>query len=150
MRCAGSGRASELKFHRWRDAWCKHVASDSQGPGVFVALGSEGSTRLMLVAGVRHLDPPKAVFEAILAGWVRQQQARPLADHTITAKVAAVRRFAAFTNGYPWAWSPADVEEFSAQLRSMDSAGRRCSGRPAPSRGTPRLSGGGTRADTGR
>jgi hypothetical protein len=69
--------------------------------------------------GVRHLDPQKAVFEAMLAGWVRQQQARLLAEQTITAKVAAVRRFAAFTNDYPWAWTPADVEEFWAQLRSQ-------------------------------
>jgi hypothetical protein len=35
-----------------------------------------GSARLMLVSGVRHLDPQRAVFEAMLAGWIRQQQAR--------------------------------------------------------------------------
>src|SRR6266545_2439298 len=73
----------------------------------------------MLVSGVRHLDPQKAVFEAMLAGWTRQQLARLLAENTISAKVQAVRRFAAFTNDYPWAWTPADVEEFWAQLCSQ-------------------------------
>jgi cobalamin synthase len=71
-----------------------------------------GSAALMLVAGVRHLDPLRAVFDAMLAGWTRQQQARLLADATIAAKVAAVRRFAAFANEYPWAWTLSDVEEF--------------------------------------
>lgn len=84
-----------------------------------MAHGLDGSAPLMLVSGVRHLDSQKAVFEAMLAGWVRQQQARLLGEQTITAKVAAVRRFAAFTNDYPWAWMPADVEEFWAQLRSQ-------------------------------
>jgi site-specific recombinase XerC len=73
----------------------------------------------MLVAGVRHLDPHRAVFDAMLAGWTRQQQARLLGDQTIAAKVTVVRRFAAFTNDYPWVWTPADVEEFWAELRSQ-------------------------------
>jgi len=77
-----------------------------------------GSARLMLVPGVRHLDPQRAVFEAMLAGWEAQQQARLLAKATITASLSAVRRFAGFTNDYPWVWSPADVEEFFAELRS--------------------------------
>jgi integrase/recombinase XerC len=83
-----------------------------------MAQAVEGSARLMLVAGVRHLDPQRAVFDAMLAGWARQQQARLLAQHTISGNVAAVRRFAAFTNDYPWVWTPADVEEFFAELRS--------------------------------
>jgi hypothetical protein len=58
------------------------------------------------------------MFDAMLAGWTRQQQACLLADATIAAKVAAVRRFAAFTNDYPWAWTPSDVEEFWSELRS--------------------------------
>lgn len=76
-----------------------------------------GSALAMLDAGVRHLDPQRAVFDAMLTGWARQQQARLLADATITAKLQAVRRFAAFTNDYPWAWTPADVEEFWTELR---------------------------------
>jgi site-specific recombinase XerD len=71
----------------------------------------------MLSREVRHLDPQKGVFEAMLAGWARQQQARLLADATIAAKVNSVRRFAAFTNDYPWSWTPTEVEEFWAELR---------------------------------
>jgi integrase/recombinase XerC len=85
---------------------------------VVVAGAVVGSAGLMLVSGVQHLDPQRAVFEAMLAGWTRQQQARLLADQTITAKVQAVRRFAEFTNDYPWVWTPADAEEFWAELRS--------------------------------
>lgn len=88
---------------------------------VWVAQPRAGSAALMLVAGVRHLDPQRAVFDAMLAGWTRQQQARLFADATIAAKVAAVRRFAAFAafaNEYPWAWTLSDVEEFWTELRS--------------------------------
>jgi len=84
-----------------------------------VTLSRVGSAALTLVAGVRHLDPQRAVFDAMLAGWTRQQQARLLADSTITAKVQAVRRFASFTNDYPWVWTVADVDEFWAELRSQ-------------------------------
>ena len=65
----------------------------------------EGAASLMLVAGVQHLDPAGAVFDAMLAGWVRQQRARLLAEATVKANVASVRRFAVFTNDYPWQWS---------------------------------------------
>jgi integrase/recombinase XerC len=84
-----------------------------------VADALAGSARLMLVSGVRHLDPQRAVFEAMLAGWTRQQQARLLADQTVTSKIQAVRRFAQFTNDYPWVWTPADAEEFWAELRGQ-------------------------------
>ena len=77
-----------------------------------------GSAALTVVAGVRHLDPKRALFDAMLAGWTRQQQARMLADNSITANVSAVRRFAEFTNDYPWAWTLGDVEEFWSELRS--------------------------------
>jgi site-specific recombinase XerD len=86
--------------------------------GVIVAPEVEGCARLMLVSGVRHLDPQRAVFDAMVAGWARQQQARLLAQNAISGNVVAVRRFATFTNDYPWVWTPADVEEFFAELRS--------------------------------
>ena len=34
------------------------------------------AARLELVDGVIHLDPKPALFDAMLAGWVRQQQTR--------------------------------------------------------------------------
>jgi integrase/recombinase XerD len=55
----------------------------------------------MLAAGVAHLDPASAVFEAMLAGWATQQRARFLKDSTVGPRLELVRRFAAFTNQYP-------------------------------------------------
>jgi len=66
----------------------------------------------MLADGVLHLDPASAVFEAMLAGWATQQRARFLKVNTIEPRLELVRRFAAFTNQYPWQWEPAEAEEF--------------------------------------
>jgi hypothetical protein len=78
---------------------------------------------LVLTPGVVHLDPLAAVFEAMLDGWARQQRSRLLDDGTVGKRMRLVRRFAEFTNGYPWSWQPADVEEFSGSLRSIGRAG---------------------------
>ena len=72
----------------------------------------------MLVDGVVHLDPEQAVFQAMLAGWERQQRTRFLKDATIGPRVMLVRRVAEFTNAYPWQWAPADAEDFIVHLRS--------------------------------
>ena len=66
----------------------------------------------MLADGVLHLDPASAVFEAMLAGWATQQRARFLKVNTIEPRLELVRRFAAFTNQYPWQWEPAEAEAF--------------------------------------
>lgn len=80
--------------------------------------GLAGAAHLMLADGVALLDPQRAVFEAMLAGWERQQQARLLTDATIRHRLGLVRRFQAFTNDYPWAWQAQDVEEYLSWLRS--------------------------------
>ncbi|MFF3006619.1 tyrosine-type recombinase/integrase [Kitasatospora sp. NPDC057940] len=72
----------------------------------------------MLVDGVRFLDPAPAVFEAMLEGWTTQQRARFLKADTIRARIDLVRRFADFTNQYPWQWQAAEAEEFITHLRS--------------------------------
>jgi integrase/recombinase XerD len=72
----------------------------------------------MLVEGVVHLDPAPAVFEAMLDGWATQQRARFLKADTIGGRLDLVRRFASFSNEYPWQWQPAEVEAFFADLRS--------------------------------
>lgn len=77
-----------------------------------------GASGLALVDGVVHLDPEAAVFAAMVDGWSAQMASRCLKDTTIESRVALVRRFAAYTNEYPWQWGPGDVEEFSAALRS--------------------------------
>lgn len=76
-----------------------------------------GAAHLMLMPNVAHLDPPAAVFEAMVEGWARQQRSRLLQDGTVGKRVRLVRRFAEFTNDYPWSWQPADVEEFTTSLR---------------------------------
>ncbi len=78
-----------------------------------------GAAHLALVDGVVHLEPAAAVFEAMLDGWVLQQRSRFLKADTIKGRVDLVRRFAAFTNLYPWQWEPAEVEAFFAHLPSI-------------------------------
>src|SRR6478609_1928008 len=75
-----------------------------------------GSARLELVAGVHLLHPEDSVFEAMLSGWARQQQARRLQDKTIRNRISVIRLFFQFSDTYPWAWTPALVDEWSADL----------------------------------
>ncbi|MFJ4479315.1 tyrosine-type recombinase/integrase [Streptomyces xanthochromogenes] len=78
-----------------------------------------GAAHLVLADGVVHLEPEPAVFEAMLDGWARQQRTRFLdEDGTIKPRLSVVRRFAEFTNQYPWQWEPAEVEAFIDHLRS--------------------------------
>ena len=73
-----------------------------------------GSARLVLVDGVVHLDEEAAVFEAMLAGWARQQKSRLFGDaHGRRTRLSLLRRFAEFAESYPWAWGPGDVEDFT-------------------------------------
>jgi integrase/recombinase XerC len=72
----------------------------------------------MLAGNVVLLAPEQAVFDAMLDGWARQQTARFLRSATIEARLRLIRRFAEFTNAYPWQWTPADGEAFIAYLRS--------------------------------
>jgi site-specific recombinase XerD len=88
------------------------------GYNVMVDGGLAGSARMELAGNVLHLDPPAAVFEAMLAGWSRQQRARFLRERTIEPRVALVRRMAEFSGLYPWQWTPAEAEEFVCSLRS--------------------------------
>lgn len=81
------------------------------GPGEL-----EGAAHLEFAQGVRHLHPEEAMFEAMLRGWRTQQTARMLRDKTIADRELVIRRFAAFTNEYPWAWQPAHVEEWATTL----------------------------------
>ncbi|SEK61751.1 Site-specific recombinase XerD [Blastococcus sp. DSM 46786] len=77
-----------------------------------------GSAKLMLAPGVVHLNEPAAVFEAMVAGWARQQKSRQLAEGTISDRERLVRRFAEFTDSYPWQWTAGDVEDFTVSLTS--------------------------------
>lgn len=80
--------------------------------------GVPGSAGLVLVDGVVHLDEPTAVFEAMLTGWSNQQKSRMLGESTISGRTALLRRFAEFAETFPWAWTAADVEDFTVWLTS--------------------------------
>ncbi|MFD7082246.1 tyrosine-type recombinase/integrase [Streptomyces sp. NPDC059918] len=83
------------------------------------AVDLPGAAHLVLADGVVHLDPESAAFEAMLDGWARQQRARFLDfENTIKPRVRLVRRFAEFTNQYPWQWQPAEIEAFFDHLRN--------------------------------
>ena len=73
-----------------------------------------GSAALVLVDGARPLRPESALFEAMLAGWRRQQLSRRLSESLIGGRERVVRRFQAFTGRWPWAWTPEQVEAFIA------------------------------------
>jgi hypothetical protein len=69
-------------------------ASDAMEDRVAQAADLPGAAHLELVDGVVHLDPQSALLEAMLAGWVRQQQTRFLKEEaTIRPRIALVRRF---------------------------------------------------------
>ena len=77
-----------------------------------------GAAHLVLAQGVAQLDPPRAVFDGMLAGWSAQQRSRMLNEVTIGGRERLVRRFGEFTNEYPWSWRAQDVEGFTTLLRS--------------------------------
>lgn len=117
--------ADRRALHRWtggvaageapRRYWCNNVASattfrvnvDAQG----VALSSSASN-------VVDIQPEKALFEAMLDGWAKQQRARFLRESTIITRLRLVRRLTDFSGLYPWQWTPAEGEAWVSSLRS--------------------------------
>jgi site-specific recombinase XerD len=77
-----------------------------------------GSARLVLVQGPSLLHPEWAVFDAMLAGWRAQQRSRLLSDTTVVWRERIVRRFAEFTDGFPWTWTAVDIEDWISSLLS--------------------------------
>ena len=75
-----------------------------------------GAAGLVLVPGVGLLHPESVVFEAMLSGWGSQQQSRLLAASTVLWRERIVRRFADFTNEFPWRWAACDVEDWTVGL----------------------------------
>ena len=81
-----------------------------------------GAAHLSLVDGVVELDAELAVFEAMLDGWRAQQLARSLSFASIDAGARVVRRFAEAAASFPWHWTPARFDAWSAQLRAEQRA----------------------------
>ena len=77
-----------------------------------------GSAYLQLVGGVALVHPEEQVWEAMRRGFAIQQQSRYLAPVTVDQRDGQLRRFAAWTNEYPWKWRPQDVEEWTSAAAS--------------------------------
>jgi site-specific recombinase XerD len=78
-----------------------------------------GAARLHLVDGVALLRPEEQVFTAMLTGFANQQLARNLARTTVEGRENTVKAFTAYVNTYPWLWTPAMVDEWLGDLRSL-------------------------------
>jgi len=85
-----------------------------EGVGVEGARRTAETAALMLVDGATPLRAEPALFEAMLEGWRRQQVSRRLGSSIIDRRERVVRRFAAFTQGWPWRWREDQVEAWSA------------------------------------
>ena len=55
----------------------------------------------------------------MLTGLANQQLARNLARTTVEGRENTVRAFAAYVNAFPWQWTPAMVDEWLGDLRSV-------------------------------
>lgn len=74
-----------------------------------------GSAALTLVGGVTALREAESLFEAMLAGWSRQQRSRRLGESIIGSRDRTARRFVEYARAWPWEWTPGQVEEWIAQ-----------------------------------
>jgi integrase/recombinase XerC len=92
--------------------------TESGGSGGFNG-SIPGAARLLLVDGVALLRPEERVFTAMLTGFANQQLARNLARTTVEGRENAVKAFTAYVNTYPWNWTPAMVDEWLGDLRSL-------------------------------
>ncbi len=75
--------------------------------------GRRGSLALVGAEGAVPVPEGPALFEEMLAGWRRQQQARRLSCPLVDDRERVVRRFAAFA-GWPWQWTAAQAESWLA------------------------------------
>lgn len=96
--------------HHWFIWW---IAS----AGVFMAVDSAG--RVTLVRSAPWLHPQDQAVEEMLAGWRNQQLSRNLQTATVDQRIRWVRQFLEKVNEYPWRWTPALVEEYFADLKSV-------------------------------
>jgi hypothetical protein len=72
-----------------------------------------------VVGSVPVLHPDAQTVDEMLEGWRNQQLCRNLDHDTIAGRERLVERFIKHTNEFPWTWTPAMVEEFFSDLRSV-------------------------------
>jgi site-specific recombinase XerD len=76
----------------------------------------DGELARLFGDGVRPLHLEQALFDAVLAGWVRQQRARLLSEHTIGPRERLVRRLLEHAGVWPWEWRAEHLEEWIEDL----------------------------------
>jgi site-specific recombinase XerD len=76
------------------------------------------AARLRVVGEDSEASPEYCVFEAMLDGWRAQRLSRNLAFVTVENGARVLRRFQEAVGGFPWQWSPADLEGWVAGLRT--------------------------------
>jgi len=76
-----------------------------------------GSAALVLVESVVPLHPEDNLFEAMLEGWRRQHCARRLSPGVIAQRERIVRRFAEYTQAWPWQWRAEHLDAFLTEAR---------------------------------
>src|SRR3546814_20204224 len=79
----------------------------------------DGSGRVHAVQSLPVLRPDEQVLQLMLEGWRNQQLSRNLQFATIEQRLRCVLRFIDHVNVDPWHWTPAMVEAFSADLRTV-------------------------------
>ena len=79
----------------------------------------DGSGRVHMVPSLPVLRPEEQVLQLMLDGWRDQQLSRNLQFNTIEQRLRLVQRFIDHVNAEPWHWTPAMVEEFSSDLRTV-------------------------------
>jgi len=89
--------------------------------GLLVGLNGVVPGAAGLHHGVALLRPEEQVFTAMLSGFANRQLARNLARTTVEGRENTVKAFAAYVNTYPWQWTPAMVDEWLGDLRSLRS-----------------------------
>jgi integrase/recombinase XerD len=72
-----------------------------------------------MVGSVPLLHPEAQIVDEVLEGWRNQQLCRNLALDTIDGRVRLVERILAYTNEFPWTWTPAMAVEFFADPLSV-------------------------------
>lgn len=85
-----------------------------------VVLAVDKSGRVCVVGSVPLLHPEAQTVQEMLEGWRNQQLCRNLAHETVEGRIRLVERFISYTNEFPWTWTPAMVEEFFGDLRSVE------------------------------
>lgn len=84
--------------------------------GVYSPQDADAALARVFGAGIRPLHIERALFEAMLAGWRRQQTARFLKPKTIHANEAGVRAFQDHVGCWPWEWRADHVDDYFEDL----------------------------------